>query len=112
MRFLARIRLLTSALMLLAIVVSAPAMAQTLGPDGAPDRTVPPSGIEPAPSGLQPDAQTTYARGAKRSPWESNPPGSVGQTDRLTRGVGEQWTLGEGRESNPHLAVHSRALCH
>ena len=52
--------------------------------------TVPPSGIEPAPSGLQPDAQTTYARGAKRSPWESNPPGSVGQTDRLTRGVGEQ----------------------
>ena len=51
---------------------------------------VPPSGIEPAPSGLQPDAQTTYARGAWRSPWESNPPGSVGQTDRLTRDVGER----------------------
>jgi hypothetical protein len=38
-------------------------------PDGTPgsiDRSfaVPPSGIEPAPSGLQPDAQTTYARGA------------------------------------------------
>jgi hypothetical protein len=83
------------------------------------NKTVPPSGIEPAPSGLQPDAQTTYAREAvQRSPWESNPPSSVGQTDRLTRSAGEQgiseaeteaetetetgvgrW--GDGRESNP-----------
>src|SRR5690349_12628503 len=54
-------------------------------------RAVSPSGIEPAPSGFQPDAQTTYARGtgAERSSWESNPPGSVGQTDRFTRSVDE-----------------------
>jgi len=39
MRFLARIRLLTTALMLLAIAVSAPAIAQKLGPDGAPNPT-------------------------------------------------------------------------
>ena len=58
---------------------------------------VPPSGIEPAPSGLQPDAQTTYARGAKRSPWESNPPGSVGQTDRFTRSVGEHGVMDGNR---------------
>ena len=71
---------------------------------------VPPSGIEPAPSGLQPDAQTTYARGAKRSPWESNPPGSVGQTDRLTRGVGEQTKrLRPVRESNPPRSIERAA---
>ena len=39
MRFLAGIRLLTSALMLLALAVSAPATAQKLGPDGAPNPT-------------------------------------------------------------------------
>ena len=39
MRFLAHIRLLTSALMLLAIAVCAPAIAQKLGPDGAPNPT-------------------------------------------------------------------------
>jgi formate dehydrogenase subunit gamma len=39
MRFLARIRLLASALMLLGIAVSAPAIAQKLGPDGAPNPT-------------------------------------------------------------------------
>jgi formate dehydrogenase subunit gamma len=39
MRFLARIRLLTSVLMLLAIVLSVPAMTQKLGLDGAPDPT-------------------------------------------------------------------------
>jgi formate dehydrogenase subunit gamma len=44
MRFLAQIRLLTSVLMLLAIVLSVPAMAQKLGPDGAPDPTA--SGVD------------------------------------------------------------------
>ncbi len=44
MRFLAQIRLLTPALMLLAIVLSAPAMAQKLAPDGAPDPTA--SGVD------------------------------------------------------------------
>jgi formate dehydrogenase subunit gamma len=39
MRFPARLRLLTSALMLFAIVVSTPAIAQKLGPDGAPNPT-------------------------------------------------------------------------
>lgn len=39
MTLLARIRLATLALMLLGIVVSAPAMAQKLGPDGAPNPT-------------------------------------------------------------------------
>ena len=44
MRFLAHIRLLASALMLLAIMASAPTMAQKLGPDGAPDPTA--SGVD------------------------------------------------------------------
>jgi formate dehydrogenase subunit gamma len=44
MRFLAQIRLLASALMLLAIVLSAPAMAEKLAPDGAPDPTA--SGVD------------------------------------------------------------------
>ena len=39
MRFPARLRLLTSALMLFAIVVSTSAIAQKLGPDGAPNPT-------------------------------------------------------------------------
>src|SRR3569833_1812202 len=44
MRFLTRIRLLASAMMLLAMMVCAPAMAQKLGPDGAPDPTA--SGVD------------------------------------------------------------------
>jgi formate dehydrogenase subunit gamma len=39
MTFLARIRLVSFAMLLLALVVSAPAMAQKLGPDGAPNPT-------------------------------------------------------------------------
>jgi formate dehydrogenase subunit gamma len=39
MRFLARVRLVAIAVMLLGIVVSAPAVAQKLGPDGAPNPT-------------------------------------------------------------------------
>jgi formate dehydrogenase subunit gamma len=39
MRFLTRVRLVAIAVMLLGIVVSAPAIAQKLGPDGAPDPT-------------------------------------------------------------------------
>ena len=39
MKFLARIRLLTSALVLLGIALSTPATAQRLGPDGAPNPT-------------------------------------------------------------------------
>jgi formate dehydrogenase subunit gamma len=39
MTFLARIRLVSFAMLLLALAVSAPAMAQKLGPDGAPNPT-------------------------------------------------------------------------
>ena len=39
MRFLAQIRLVTLALVFLGLVASAPASAQKLGPDGAPNPT-------------------------------------------------------------------------
>ena len=50
----------------------APAFRITVGSDAASsDSFVPPSGIEPEPLGLQPSAQTNYARAGCAAPWLS-----------------------------------------